>query len=158
MEIGALETAFINWLNAEMPDLPTEAFPDNPAGYDLLSENGVVLVRYNGTTYGEVETLGMTTQTGETEFVLSVLAYSLSAASGVYANLSKVIRTVQGKTFPGATAVKLKNIAFAGVENGRWQYDMTVLLEMPEIEPAEQEPFNLFNQITIRNANDEVHL
>lgn len=157
MEIEELEKAFIAWMNDKIPDLPAESFPDNPAGYDLLRDC-VVLVRYNGTTFGDAETLGMMLQTGETEFILSVMAFSLTNAAGIYDNLSKICRAVQGKTFNGSTPVKIKNIAFAGVDNARWQYDITVSFDIPLLEPAEKEPFNLAKHITVRNAHDEVHL
>ncbi len=157
MEIEELEKAFIAWMNDKIPDLPAESFPDNPAGYDLLRDC-VVLVRYNGTTFGNPETLGMTSQTGETEFILSVMAFSLTNAAGIYDNLSKICRAVQGKTFNGSTPVKIKNIAFAGVDNARWQYDVTVSFDLPAIEPAEDAPFNLVKHITVRNAHDEIYL
>ncbi len=158
MGIEQIEKAFIAWLNDVIPDLPAESFPDDPESYDLLHERGVVLVRYNGTTFAEPETLGLTTQSGETEFVLSVLAFSLTDPNGIYALLTKVLRAVCGKSFNGSTPVKIKNIAFAGVNIGRWQYDITASFDLPIVEESEVEPFNLVKHLTIRNADDEIHL
>lgn len=158
MGIEQIEKAFIAWLNDAIPDLPAESFPDEPERYDLLHERGVVLVRYNGTTFAEPETLGLTMQSGETEFVLSVLAFSLTDSNGIYALLTKVLRAICGKSFNGSTPVKIKNVAFAGVNIGRWQYDITASFDLPIVEAAEAEPFSLVKHLTIRNAHDEVHL
>ena len=159
MGIEQIEKAFIAWLNDVIPDLPAESFPDDPESYDLLHERGVVLVRYNGTTFTEPETLGLTTQSGETEFVLSVLAFSLTDPNGIYALLTKVLRAICGKSFNGSTHVKIKNVAFAGVSAiGRWQYDITASFDLPIVEAAESEPFSLVKHLTIRNAHDEIHL
>lgn len=158
MGIEQIEKAFIAWLNNVIPDLPAESFPDDPERYDLLHEGGVVLVRYNGTTFAEPETLGLTTQSGETEFVLSVLAFSLTDPNGIYALLTKVLRAICGKSFNGSTPVKIKNVAFAGVNINRWQYDITASFDLPIVEAAEAEPFSLVKHLTIRNAHDEIHL
>lgn len=158
MGIEQIEKAFIAWLNDVIPDLPAESFPDDPERYDLLHEGGVVLVRYNGTTFAEPETLGLTTQSGETEFVLSVLAFSLTDPNGIYALLTKVLRAICGKSFNGSTPVKIKNVAFAGVNINRWQYDITASFDLPIVEAAEAEPFSLIKHLTIRNAHDKIHL
>nr|DAI52704.1 MAG TPA: tail completion protein [Caudoviricetes sp.] len=158
MGIEQIEKAFIAWLNNVIPDLPAESFPDDPERYDLLHEGGVVLVRYNGTTFAEPETLGLTTQSGETEFVLSVLAFSLTDPNGIYALLTKVLRAICGKSFNGSTPVKIKNVAFAGVNINRWQYDITASFDLPIVEAAEAEPFSLIKHLTIRNAHDKIHL
>lgn len=158
MGIEQIEKAFIAWLNDVIPDLPAESFPDDPESYDLLHERGVVLVRYNGTTFIEPETLGLTTQSGETEFVLSVLAFSLTDPNGIYALLTKVLRAICGKSFNGSTPVKIKNVAFAGVNINRWQYDITASFDLPIVEAAEAEPFSLIKHLTIRNAHDKIHL
>jgi hypothetical protein len=84
--IQELEQQLVDWLRAWLPDQRVEPYPDNPDGYDFGrgARKGLVLVRWNGSSYGKPKDIGVGHQDREIEFALSIVAASLRDHTGIY--------------------------------------------------------------------------
>ncbi len=93
-----------------------EAFPDSPKDYNLMHNNGAVLVAYKGRVVEEVTDCGL--ESNELEFVVSFLFRNLrkrDAHQGVYGALEIAQASLKG-------FAKLHSEKFTDFNNGVWEY------------------------------------
>jgi len=105
-----------------------ELFPDNPEEYKLDHPNGVVLIRYNGSSYGEYGqgAAGMLQQEQFALLQIYVMGRSERKNKGLL-NVIEIIRKIITNQIGMycTQSWKINSESFIGEFNGEWHYDLS---------------------------------
>jgi hypothetical protein len=89
-------------------NISVDAFPDDPETWRPLNQVGQVLVRYDGSTYGPIEDVGVVVQQRKLKYRIGVVARGLGwqdaagvSAQGAYAILGACLIALLGYKVPG---------------------------------------------------------
>lgn len=119
-----IENAIIAKLREALPGLSIEAFPENPAEYELIHPLGAVLVQYDGSTFrANKVTNGAVAQLRSLRFVLALVLRNLRDSSGCYEVLRTAAEALGGLVIPGAaTCLTPVSEGFSSEADGVWVY------------------------------------
>lgn len=150
--ITTIEQAIIARLQEKLPEIQVESFPDEPETYQLQHHLGAILVRYEGSKYGEPTDAGRVVQERTVLFDIDVVMANLSTAGetgGVYHYLEAARLALTGYRPRGCTR-KLRPVsdAYIGRKNHTWQYGILFATETPAIEADDEAPGPLLKRIT----------
>ena len=122
MSLLALESALIQHLQAALPDLTVEPFPDRPDDYSLLNPLGAALVNLPGGQYS-VPVGGVQRRTRRV--VITLLCRGLSGHAGLYVHLDTAIAALAGWC-PGEPWDELVLLSddYVTQRDGVWQQDI----------------------------------
>jgi hypothetical protein len=130
----ALEQAVIARLQARIPELAVDAFPDNPEKYRLNHPIGALLVRYNGSKYGAVMDVDAVLQDRVMAVEVTLVFRSLNGKDGVYAYLEAVRRALTGYRIPAFSKLKPAQDEFVSQGGGEWRYAIDFVTKTAVIE------------------------
>jgi len=150
--ITTIEQAVVARLREKLPEILVESYPDEPESYRLQHHLGAILVRYEGSRYGEPQDAGRVVQERTILFDIDVVMANLSAAGeagGVYHYLEGVRLALTGYRPPGCTR-RLRPVsdAYIGRRNHTWQYGILFATEAPALEADESSLEPLLKRIT----------
>lgn len=128
--------AVVARLRAKLPGFAAEYFPDAPARYPWGGKDKTLLVGFEGSAFGPVESLDPPSSDEAVDFSVTVIVRSLRGPFGVsetLANVRKALfgwRPVQSVTVGPVTTIEPLGFrpivptktAFAGEDNGVWRY------------------------------------
>lgn len=124
-------------LNAEMPDMPAELFPENPAAYRLNHPKGALLLSFPGSQFDALLMSGhnIPTQPGRSRpqartvgLTVTVVLRQLNGKDGAVDALDDVRDALRGFRPTGCRS-DLQFVAerFLGEMDGNWQYAVDVV-------------------------------
>jgi hypothetical protein len=124
-------------LNAEVPDMPAELFPENPAAYRLNHPKGALLLSFPGSQFDALLMSGQNipTQPGRSKpqartvgLTVTVVLRQLNGKDGAVDALDDVRDALRGFRPTGCRS-DLQFVAerFLGEMDGNWQYAVDVV-------------------------------
>lgn len=125
MDIETTENAVLDRLKDRVPQLQIEAFPDDPANYQLLHPLGALLVRFFGEGFSDPKPTGPVIQAEKMEFEVVIVARHLRTHQGIYAYIGLVKAALTGKFDLALPRAYLTRVRFVSVNSGVWQYSVT---------------------------------
>ena len=103
MNIREIENSIITKLQENFSDFQVAGFPEKPSEYVLLHPIGAILVRYNGGSYSNTNTISYLSQEKKLEFSVTVVTRNLRSNNGSYETLDKVRNVLCGYKILGCT-------------------------------------------------------
>ena len=152
----ALERAVIARLQALLPDVEVEAFPDDPDEYRLNHPLGALLVRYHGSKYGPLMDTDLVVQERVMAVEVTLVFRSLNGKEGIYTYLEAVRLALAGYQPPAFTKLKPLGDEFLDRDKGEWRYAIDFATTTMVIEEDEPEGAPLATRITFigEGSND----
>ncbi|KAF0205498.1 MAG: hypothetical protein FD173_941 [Gallionellaceae bacterium] len=136
----ALEAAVIARLQARMPEVETEAFPDDPEEYRLNHPTGALLVRYHGGKYSPPKSAHLMVQERSLAVEITLVFRSLNGKEGVKAYLEAVRLALAGFKPPAFDKLKPIGEEFISQGGGEWRYAIDFVTGTTVVEEVEPEP------------------
>ena len=121
-------------LQASIPWVQVDVFPEKPGEYQFIHPTGAVLVGYQSSSFGKLEGLGMIAQQRDVVLHLTVIGANLHGDDGALAILDEVRLAVVGFTPPDCEPCHLLAEHFLSEAAGAWQYELTVQTETQQVE------------------------
>ena len=121
-------------LQAAIPWVQVDVFPEKPGEYQFIHPTGAVLVGYQSSNFGKIEGLGMIAQQRDVVLHLTVIGANLRGDDGALAILDEVRLAVVGFTPPDCEPCHLLAEHFLSEAAGAWQYELTVQTETQQVE------------------------
>ena len=144
----ALVQAVIGRLQARVPDLVTEDFPDDPDEYRLNHPTGALLVRYHGSKYGPLIDSGLVAQERALAVEVTLVCRSLNGEVGVCGYLESVRRALAGYQPEAFSKLRPLGDEFISQGGGEWRYAIDFATTTMAIEEGEPETAVLARKIT----------
>lgn len=161
---GSIQSAILARLLAQQANFPAlagveiSAFPDDPESWRAVNQVGTVLVRYEGSEYGEIEDTGEVIQERRLRYRVGILARGLgwSDASGVapqggYAMLQACLTILLGYKVPGGRKVYAERDEFVrrDRQGGVWIYALDIIAPTFVVESPDAETLPTFVKGTV---------
>ena len=125
MVIEEAETAIVEKLKSDIPDLAVEPFPENVKDYELIHPIGAVLVSYDGSNYTNPR---LEQQARMVEFSAIVIVRNLRSHHGAYKTLECVRQSVTNDLYIENMKLYPLSEKFLFVEDDKWHYEMRFML------------------------------
>lgn len=125
MKIEEIESAIIEKLKSDIPDLSVEPFPDNVKDYELIHPKGAVLVSYEGSSYTNPR---LEQQARMIEFDVIVIVRNLRSHLGAYDTLERVRQSITNDFYVENLKLYPLSEKFLFVEEDKWHYEIRFLL------------------------------
>ena len=138
-------------LQAAIPWVQVDVFPERPGEYQFIHPTGAVLVGYQSSSFGKVEGLGMIAQQRDVVLHLTVIGANLHGDDGALAILDEVRLAVVGFTPPDCEPCHLLAERFLSEAAGAWQYELTVQTETQQVERRQPAHLPHLTQVLHRN-------
>lgn len=132
------------------PKVEVEAFPGDPADWNLRSPQGAVLVRYAGSTFPESAQDGFAAQE-RASVEVSVCARELRSEFGIYSHIALVRGALQGQRLQGGTPLVITEIS-QGDYVGFWRYGLTFETTVLAVATADALDGGIFSQFGLSAA------
>ena len=164
---GTVQNALLARLKTQQGNYPVlngieiAAFPDAPESWRGISQIGTVLVRFEGSEYGEIQDTGMVIQERKLRFRIGILARGLgwSDAAGVssqggYAILQACLTILLGYKVQGCAKLSAKSDEFIrrDRQGGVWIYALDVIVPTWVCETADAETLPTFTEGIVNNV------
>lgn len=127
-----------------------ELFPDDLAHYHLTDEYGAILVQYAGSEFDSLDSSDIIQQRRKIQVALTVIARSQHQDNGALAVLDQIRLAIVGFKPTHCTPCHLISEAFAGEEDGLWQYQLMIQTETWQVEQVEKKDLAKLTSVIIR--------
>lgn len=134
-------------LQAALPWVAVEVFPERPADYQFIHPTGAVLVGYQSSKFGSVEGLSMIAQQRDVVLHLTIIGANLHGDDGALAILDEVRLAIVGFTPPNCLPCHLLTERFLSEDAGAWQYELTIQTETQQVERKQPIALPIFQSI-----------
>ena len=148
--------AVVEHLQAAIPWVSVEAFPERPSEYQFIHPVGAILVGYGGSKFGEIEQLGRIAQQRNVRLMLTVFGSSLNADDGTLAILDETRLAMVGFAPPNCQPCHLISEEFLAEDAGAWQYQLVLQTETQQVEVCREEKRPLFNAAAYRRPDQAI--
>lgn len=148
--------AVVEHLQAAIPWVSVEAFPERPSEYQFIHPIGAILVGYGGSKFGEIEQLGRIAQQRNVRLVLTVFGSSLNTDDGTLAILDETRLAMVGFIPPNCQHCHLISEEFLSEDAGAWQYQLVLQTETQQVEVCREERLPLFAAARYRRPNQDL--
>ena len=138
-------------LQAAIPWVQVDVFPEKPSEYQFIHPTGAVLVGYQSSSFGKLEGLGMIAQQRDVVLHLTVIGANLHGDDGALAILDEVRLAVVGFTPPNCEPCHLLAEHFVSEDAGAWQYELTVQTETQQVERRQPAHLPRLTEVLHRN-------
>jgi hypothetical protein len=138
--IEAIEQAVRDRLQAAVPTVAVQGWPDRPEAYVLKHALGALLVRYTGSRFDRPETTDVMVQTQTIQVEVAALMRALRTHEGLYALLDAARHALTGFRAAGCSAMHPTRETFTDYAEGVWQYTIEFACEALHTEPAQTRP------------------
>ncbi len=128
--------AVVEHLQAAIPWVSVEAFPERPSEYQFIHPVGAILVGYGGSKFGDIEQLGRIAQQRDVRLMLTVFGSSLNADDGTLAILDETRLAMVGFAPPNCRPCHLISEEFLAEDAGAWQYQLVLRLRLSRLKFA----------------------
>lgn len=151
MYIQEIENQIIERLQNTNPDLQVESFPANFAEWPFTHSVGAILVRYQGSSFSESQSIGLVLQDEKIDFTVCIGLRYLNNFQEAYTHLLSVKKALTGYKIEGCTKLQATKAEFITEENTDLWYGITFSLTRTAIESVEETTPVLLKKITIEN-------
>ena len=141
------------YLQAALPWVQVDVFPENPSDYQFIHPAGAVLVGYQSSKFTQIEGLGVIAQQRDIILHLTIIGANLHGDDGALAILDEVRLAIVGYAPPNCLPCHLIREQFLSEDAGAWQYELTVQTETQQIQFRQPENLTGFKQ-TLRRTGD----
>lgn len=148
--------AVVEHLQAAIPWVSVEAFPERPSEYQFIHPIGAILVGYGGSKFGEIEQLGRIAQQRNVRLVLTVFGSSLNTDDGTLAILDETCLAMVGFIPPNCQPCHLISEEFLSEDAGAWQYQLVLQTETQQVEVCREERLPLFTAARYRRPDQDL--
>ncbi|HVB79928.1 MAG TPA: Gp37 family protein [Candidatus Binataceae bacterium] len=163
---GTIQTAVIAQLKAAQPNFPAMAgieidgFPDDAESWRAVNQIGTVLVRYEGSKYGEIEDVGIVAQSREMKFRLGILARGLgwsdaagTSPQGAYSILSACLSALLGFKIPGCSKIHAADDEFIrrDKQGAIWIYALDLIIPTYVVEAPAASAWPALSKVNVNN-------
>lgn len=149
--------AVVEHLQAAIPWVSVEAFPERPSEYQFIHPIGAILVGYGGSKFGEIEQLGRIAQQRNVRLVLTVFGSSLNTDDGTLAILDETRLAMVGFAPPNCQPCHLISEEFLDEDAGAWQYQLVLQTETQQVEVCREEKRPLFIAAHYRRPDQDLN-
>lgn len=130
-------TAIQQHLSEALPDWQIELMPDNPSEYYLAHPNGAVLIGYVGSTFGQLRTTDIVSQSRTVRIMLTVISRHLHHDNGALLLLDQLRLLLTGFQPPNCTECYLVREQFDDEQSGIWQYQLVLQTETLQLQQTQ---------------------
>lgn len=141
-------------LQAALPHVVVELFPDNPASYRFMHPLGAVLIAYEGSKFKRLEDIGMVVQERHITLHMTVFSRSLHGESGGHVLLDALRLAVAGFAPTACTPCHLIDDGFLSENGGTWQHFLRVQTETEQVQVSNEQDLPKFIQARLRHVGD----
>lgn len=150
--VAILEAVLVR-LQAQMPGLAAEFFPDRPADYRLNHPVGALLISYVGSKFAESEDLDGIVQPRALRVSVTLVMRQLNGRLGAVAALDELRRVLVGYKPPHCTLkLAASDEKFLGEVAGLWQYALDLTTQTMQVEDAEYNGAPPLTEITFEDT------
>lgn len=139
-------------LQAALPEVGVELFPDNPAAYRFIHPHAVILIQLQSGEFKALEDIGTVVQERQLFIHFTVMARSLHNDFGALAVLDSLRLAVVGFEPTDCTPIHLLKEQFVSEEAGTWMYALTARTETMQIEAVAEPDLPRFIQALVRQS------
>ena len=144
-------------LQAALPWVQVDVFPENPSDYQFIHPAGAVLVGYQSSKFTQIEGLGVIAQQRDIILHLTIIGAHLHGDEGALAILDEVRLAMVGFTPPNCLPCHLLQERFLSEDAGAWQYELTVQTETQQVERKQPENLPTLTQVHHRHTQDPLN-
>ncbi|WP_155238437.1 Gp37 family protein [Kingella kingae] len=126
-------------LQAAIPWVSVDVFPENPADYQFIHPVGAVLVGYQSSKFTKLESLGLIAQQRDVVLHLTVIGSHLHGDDGALAILDEVRLAIVGFKPPNCLPCDLLQERFLSEDAGAWQYELPVQTTTQQVQVCQPE-------------------
>ena len=141
-------------LQAALPHVLVELFPDNPASYRFMHPLGAVLIAYEGGKYKRLEDIGMVVQERQVILHITVFSRSLHGEAGGHVLLDEVRLAIAGFAPTSCTPCHLIDDGFLAENGGTWQHFLRAQTETEQVQISNEQDLPKFIRARLRHAGD----
>ena len=141
-------------LQAALPHIGVDVFPERPGDYSLTHPVGVVLVGYQGSKFTKLEDLGMIAQQRDVTLSLTIMGVGWHSDEGTLAILDEVRLAIVGYRPPNCQMCHLIHEQFLSEDAGAWQYELLVQTETQQVQQITQPDLPKFIQARTRREGE----
>ncbi len=135
-------------LQARLPNLAVEYFPERPAEYRLNHAVGALLISYAGSRFDQTVDLTYVVQPRQLTLTVTVVLRQLNGRGGAVDVLDQVRTALTGFRPPDCKKVRMLAEKFLGQNDGLWQYALDAATEAMLVEDTEAEGGPPLSQVT----------
>lgn len=129
--------AVVARLEAKLPQLAVEYFPDNPAEYRLNHPKGALLVSYPGSQFGTTVDVTYIAQPRTVKLSVTVILRQLNGKGGAIDAVDAVRLALVGFRPPDCRKVLVESDQFLDETAGIWKYAVDVSTSTMQVEDAD---------------------
>ncbi|EGK12366.1 Gp37 family protein [Kingella kingae] len=144
-------------LQAAIPWVSVDVFPENPADYQFIHPVGAVLVGYQSSKFTKLESLGLIAQQRDVVLHLTVIGSHLHGDDGALAILDEVRLAIVGFKPPNCLPCSLLQERFLSEDAGAWQYELTVQTTTQQVQVCQPENLPTLTQVHHRHTQDPLN-
>ncbi|WP_114922254.1 Gp37 family protein [Neisseria elongata] len=149
--------AVVEHLQAAIPWVSVEAFPERPSEYQFIHPVGAILVGYGGSKFGNIEQLGRIAQQRDVRLMLTVFGSSLNADDGTLAILDETRLAMVGFAPPSCQPCHLISEEFLAEDAGAWQYQLVLQAETQQVKVCRKAKRPLFIAAHYRRPGQDLN-
>ncbi|WP_432719847.1 Gp37 family protein [Jeongeupia wiesaeckerbachi] len=135
-------------LQARLPQLAVEYFPERPAEYRVNHAVGALLVSYPGSNFAETVDVGCIAQPRTLKLSITVMLRQLNGRGGAVDVLDVVRAALIGFRPPDCRKTKAVSEKFLGQVGGIWQYAVDFSTEAMQVEDVEPDNLPVLTTVT----------
>lgn len=124
-----------------------QPYPEKPTEFRFTHPLGVVLVRYNKTSFTPPSTMGVVVQDATASFDLTVIGRALRGATGAYLVVDQVRNALTGWQYEGARVYPVSE-DFVENDDGAWSFGMSYAVPLTHIQIDDDVDGPLLTHIT----------
>ena len=140
-------------LQAALPWVQVDVFPENPSDYQFIHPAGAVLVGYQSSKFTQIEGLGVIAQQRDVVLHLTIIGAHLHGDDGALAILDEVRLAIVGFKPPNCLPCHLLQERFLSEDAGAWQYELTVQTETQQVQVCQPDNLPVFIQTRPRRED-----
>lgn len=144
-------------LQAALPHIGVDVFPERPGDYSLTHPVGVVLVGYQGSKFTKQEALGMIAQQRDVTLSLTIMGVGWHSDEGTLAILDEVRLAIVGYRPPNCQMCHLIHEQFLSEDAGAWQYELLVQTETQQVQRITEPNLPKLTSMYTRQSTDPLN-
>lgn len=160
--IDDVADSIVRRLKALFPDFDVDHFPDKPDDAELTKKRQALLVNFDGSTFGDQQTMAPMSCDEEVKFVVTLRVLGLRGVNGANNMLTEVRKKLYGwaptklqgnvEVTSGAGRMIPVDSGFVAVNSGVWRFAITFKTTIPAVEDLAAETGPNLTQVTFTPA------
>lgn len=144
-------------LQAALPHIGVDVFPERPGDYSLTHPVGVVLVGYQGSKFTKLEALGMIAQQRDITLNLTVFGRGVHHDGAALDLLDALRLALVGYRPPNCQPCHLLAEGFLSEDGGAWQYELRAQTETQQVQQITEPNLPKLTSVYTRQSTDPLN-